>query len=297
MKTKKHTLYSIDSQGQLIFSRRKELAADFGKSDSIWEHPAASLIIMGLCALLDLIMFHQLFSSFLYDALFVRILSIIAMLIGFDVAPIYLGIVLKKKSQGFRTDRTVQAVLALAFAAALAANVILRVAVKDLVLPDYSSASTSVLGSVSAETGHNDLALVYALIVSVFPVITSLVSYAVSFHSSNPLKARIKKLKEEQVGLEDDIVELEAILTEYEGDGDYYGRLLHEDQRKYESMLAMIREKGCLFCHYVRECIKEHLGDSAATNELSKEIRSRLLAQFRDIDARIESEQQYPEAS
>ncbi len=297
MKTNKHTLYSIDPQGQLVFSRRKELAADFGKSDSIWEHPAASLIIMGLCALLDLIMFHQLFSSFLYDSLFVRILSIIAMLIGFDVAPIYLGIVLKKRSQGFRTDRTVQAVLVLAFLAALTANVVLRIAVKDLVLPDYSSASTSVMGSVSNEESRNDLALIYAVIVSLFPVITSLVSYAVSFHSSNPLKARIRKLKEEQVGLEDDIVELEAILTEYAGDEDYYERLLHEDMRKYESILAMIREKGYLYCHYVRECIKEHLGDPAATNELSKEIRGRLLAQFRDVDARIENERNFPEAS
>ena len=236
-------LYNIDRQGHLMFSRRTELVKNYNKSDSGWEHPIASVAIMVICGILDFVMFKQLFSSFLYDSTPVLVLSIIAMLVGFDLAPIYAGIILKKRQQKINSSILAAAGMGLAFFIAFVANIALRIAVKDMVLPDLSSFTTSAFGEASETNTNSNIALLYALFASAMPVITSLVSFGVSFHSSNPLKARMQKLQKEQIAIEDDIVKLEAMLMEYEADPEHFSRLLEEDEQKYQNTLEMLHEK------------------------------------------------------
>lgn len=283
MKMNNAKLYKIDNQGHLKFPLRTEIVRNFGKADSIWEHPAVSIVIMVVCGLLDLVMFRQLFSSFLYDSKAVQILSIIAMLIGFDLAPILGGHVLKKRQQGLDSGG-MAVVYGLAFMLAFTWNIVLRIQVKDMVLPDLSSAMTSILGGTSEVDTTNSLALVYALFASALPVITSLVSFGASFQSSNPLGKQVKKLREEQIAIEDDIVEIEALLMEYEEDLDHFKRLLEEDEQKYQNMIEMLHEKMVFYCDYVRERLKEHLGNPTSSNELSKDNRTSLLSALEDTD-------------
>ena len=271
------SLYQIDRQGHLKFPLRAALTKKRAQNDSGWEHPAASVAIMAVCAVLDFVMFKQLFSAFLYDSVVVQMLSIIAMLIGFDLASVYLGIVLKKRQQGLNSSIIVAVFLGVAFIIALAGNVALRIAVKDLVLPDLSAATTSIFGQIEETDTSNELALLYAIFASVMPVITSLVSFGVSFQSAGPLTKRMQRLQGEQVAIEDAIVEIEAILMEYESDPDHFTRLLEEDEQKYQNMLEMLHEKTVLYCDYVRERIKEHLGDPTSNNALSQDNREELL--------------------
>lgn len=284
MKKSNERLYKIDNQGHLKFPLRAEIVRNFGKADSVWEHPAASVFIMTVCGLLDFVMFRQLFSSFLYDSKVVQMFSIIAMLIGFDVAPIYLGHVLKNRRQGLNSSVIAAVFYGTAFMVAFIANIILRIAVKDMVLPDLSLTMTSILGGTSETNTTNSLALIYALFASTMPVITSLVSFGVSFQSSNPLRKRVKKLREEQITIEDNIVEIEALLMEYEEDLDHFKRLLEEDEQKYQNMIEMLHEKTVFYCDYVRERLKEHLGNPTSSNELSKDNRMRLLSALEDTD-------------
>lgn len=281
-----NNLYNIDNQGHLKFSLRTQLTEDYGKPDSKWEHGMASVIIMVVCGVLDFVMFQQLFSSFLYDSVLVQMLSIIAMLIGFDLAPIYLGIVLKKRNQGINSGMIVAVLLGAAFTIAFIGNIVLRLAVKDMVLPDFSSSVTSTFGEVTETDTGSDLALLYALFASAMPVITSLVSFGVSYMSSDPLKMRLKKLMRDQIEIEDDIVEIEALLMEYESDPDHFERLLAEDEENYNNTLELIHEKTLFYCDYVRERLKEHLGDPTSTNELSKENRAGLLQMLDSVDRR-----------
>lgn len=284
MKKSKERLYRIDNQGHLKFPLRMEILRNFEKSDSGWEHPVVLIIIMTICGLLDFVMFRQLFSSFLYDSKAVQMLSIIAMLIGFDVAPIYLGIVLKKRQQGLNSDVMAAVLFGFAFIIAFIANIILRIAVKDLVLPDLSLAMTSIMGETSGADTTNNLALTYALFASALPVITSLVSFGVSFHTLNPLRIRVRKLREEQIAIEDNIVEIEALLMEYEEDLDHFKRLLVEDEQKYQNMIEMLHEKTLFYCDYVRERLKEHLGNPTSSNELSKDNRTDLLSALENTE-------------
>lgn len=277
MSKRNTTLYQIDRQGHLRFSRRMDLIKEGEKGNMGWEHPAASILIMLVCGILDFVMFRQLFSAFLYDAKEVQMLSIIAMLIGFDLAPIYMGIVLKKRQQGLNAGVITAVLLGIAFVIAFIGNIALRIAVKDMILPDLSAMKTSVFGEVTEADTTNDLALLYALFAGAMPVITSLVSFGVSFQTANPLKKRMRRLQEEQVMLEDEIVKMEALLMEYETDADHFARLLEEDEEKYRNMLEMLHEKALYYCDYVREKLKEYLGDPASSNALSKDNRERLL--------------------
>ena len=191
---RKNNLWSVNEQGGLEFSLRKQLAEKEYKAESTWEHPAAALIVMLVCATLDFVMFKQLFASFLYDQVLIQWFSIIGCLIGFDLAPIYLGILVRKRNQGYRVDPLLLGLLILAFALAITGNIWLRIVMKDLVLPAASSTGTSLFGAVTEEETSNPGALPYAIFSAALPIVTSLVSFGISYITSNPLKEKLKVL-------------------------------------------------------------------------------------------------------
>lgn len=242
-----------------------------------------AIIVMLICAVLDFVMFQQLFSSFLYDHALIRWFSIVGCLIAFDLAPIYLGIFVRKLDQGYRVSLLLPCLAILAFALAIAGNVWLRIVMRDLVLP-ASSSGTSLFGTVSEAEAVNPGAMPYAIFSAALPVGTSLVSFIISYITSNPLKSKLKTLHMAQIELEDSIGQLEAILTEYEEDSNLTDRLTEEDDEQFATVLGMTREKAVAYCDYVRERIKEHLGDPAASNELSKDSRQKLVTLFERVE-------------
>lgn len=274
---KQSELWRINAQGGLEFGLRRSLAKQ--RPDSAWEHPAAALAVMCLCATLDFVMFKQLFGSFLHENPLIQYFSIIGCIVGMDLAPIYLGILLRKRDQGYNVSKLLMALLLAAFGVALLANVLLRIHMRDLALPPETSATEFSFGAVVEETS-NPGALPYAIFAGALPIVTSLVSFGISYMTSNPLKERLCNLQKEQTAREDAIGQLEALLMEYEEDPDFTVRLVQEDDEQYESALNATRNIGVMYCNYVRERIKEHLGDPSAVNELSKDHRKPLLMLF-----------------
>ena len=90
------------------------------------------------------------------------------------------------------------------------------------------------------------------------------------------------RLRSSKKAIEDGIIETEAILSEYDSDRDYYNRLLEDDDEKYNQTIELIEEKAVYYSDYVKEKIKEKLGDAAANNELSKDTRGKLLKMIND---------------
>lgn len=281
---KNNNLWAVNQQGGLEFGLRNELLKREYQVDSMWEHPVVAVAVMFVCATLDFVLFKQLFASFLYDHVLIQWFSIIGCLIGFDLAPIYLGILVRKKNQGYRISLLLLGLLILAFALAIAGNVWLRIEMRDLVLPAASSTGTSLFGSVAEEESVNPGAMPYAIFTAALPIVTSLVSFGISYITSNPLKNKLKNLHTSQVKLEDSIGQLKAILIEYEEDPDLTGRLTAEDDEQYATCLGLTREQAVAYCDYVRERIKEHLGDPAASNELSKDSRQALVSLFERVE-------------
>lgn len=263
----KGKIYTIDSQGMLHFEARREIEKRNQKHLSFLENPVVSIVAMFGFALLDIILFNQVFASFLYDSLWVRIFSIIGLIAGFDVAPIVLAIVLKGRSQGLNHNRLLAYVSGIAFLLALAASILLRILVKDLVLPNFSD------GLMLEEDFQNKdvlLPIGYALFGSILPVVTSLASFAVTYLNYNPLKIKYYRLRQQKFELEKNIQEIEAILNEYELYNDKSLSLLEEDYLKFQNSVGMVNKLSKYYGDYTRNLIKEYLKDPASTNELSK---------------------------
>ena len=278
-------LWQLDREGNLHFPIRSEQLPEHYRADSGWESPSAAIVVMLVCGLLDFVVFKQLFATMLYDYVLIQWLSIIGCLVAFDLAPIYMGILVRKKAQGYRTGTFVIALLLFAFLMVLAGNVALRIIQRNVLVPDLSSFSSSVLGPVENTSQENEVAYPYAIFSSMLPLATSIVSFAVSYISSDPLKARLRLLHREHIELEDAIGMLDSVLLEYEIDPDLKGRLLADDDYAYFKKLQMARERGLQYCDYVRERLKEHLGEASSTNELSKDIHGKLLAHAQPVGA------------
>ena len=276
MKRNKDSVWTVGEDGQLVFNTLDTVAKKRFSPDTKWEHPAAALLIMVVCGTLDFVMFRQLFASFLYDRVWVQWLSIIGMLVGFDLAPIYLGMEAKKKKQGLNASRILIAVLAVAFITAFIFNLGLRIALKDQVLPDLEAMTSSIFGDVSMGTPVNERALPYALFAAFLPLVTSLVSFGISFATFNPLKERLKRLKEEQYRLEMGMDSIRAALTEYSEDKDFTERITADDDRNYRIARRMAKEKAFSYLDYVRERITEHVGTPSAANALVSTRREEL---------------------
>lgn len=281
---KSHHLWQIDREGNLHFPLRREQLPNLYCADSGWESPSAAVAVMLICGLLDFVVFKQLFATMLYDYVLIQWLSIIGCLVAFDLAPIYMGILTRKKSQGYRVNSTVILLLFCSFFMVLVGNVFLRIIQRNVLVPDLSAFSSSILGPVEETTQENEVAYPYAVFSSLLPLATSIVSFAVSYISSDPLKAKLRKLHQEQIELEESIGMISSVLLEYDMDPDLKGRLQQDDDYAYYDKIQMVRELGLQYCDYVRERLKEHLGEASCTNELSKDIHEKLLEHLQPIN-------------
>lgn len=277
-KRRNRLLWTIDQQGQLHFPLHDKLAKRTAAANTAWEHPVALLVVMLLCAALDFIMFKQLFAAILYDSVWIQRFSILGLLICFDVAPIYLGLFLKKRKQGYAVDSWILFGLAAAFLAAFVGNVLLRITMRDVVLPDLTQTSTSVMGDVqSGVAAGSDRALAYALFAAFLPFGTSLVSFGISYLTANPLGSHLRRLRQEEAETQEALAQTDATIAEYDASADHLVLLAREEDERYCASKAAIAEQMLLHCDYVRERIKEHLADPAALNELSKPRREELM--------------------
>lgn len=273
MRKNNETLWSRDNQGNLQFGTKRRIAKERTKPDTLWNHPFLLVVIIVLCAAVDSICFKQLFDSFLLDAPLIRWTAILGMLFAFDFVPVYLGLNLKKRLQSYNVSIAVLITMVAILAIAFAVNVYLRIEFKDLVMPDLTESSTSIFGSVSAESNVSSRAFPYAVFASIVPLLTSIGSFTISFFMANPLKAEKLAFDSEHNELADHIGQIDALLQEYEADPDFYGRLTQDDDAKFEAMRQMIREKRETYRDYVRERIKEHLGNPIANNILAKPLK------------------------
>ena len=276
-KNTKKNLWNIDAQGNLNFSSRAGKIEKAIDARSGWEKPAVALIVMFVCGVLDFVVFKQLFGAILYDNVIIQWLSVIGCLVAFDLGPIYLGSELKKEYQGLRSSRLVQILIIAVFAMVFIGNLWLRIKVKDILVPSSTLVSGSIFQSTGDAAGDNGIALGYAVFSGLLPLATSIVSGAVSFLTANPLLTRIKKVRAEMVEMESDLASLNAILEEYKSDSGLKERLCDEDERLLQRKAAYVIELGLWYADYTRERIKEHGGDPASTNELSKNMHDTLL--------------------
>lgn len=267
---KDHNTWDMDKRGSIVFYTEEEILNTKFSPDNAFDRPAIAYGVMFGCAAVDAAFFYQLLSKMLYDTPVLIFLSVMGLLFGFDFAPCYLGILMKKHDEGYRINKYVAIMLATSFLVAFVINIVLRIGAKDVVLPDLSNA-TSLIGTVDAESSSNPLALIFAICSSFIPVATSLCSFGVSFMTYHPLENDLKKLEQKALLIENDLIQTRSVLQEMKAIPDYFERMMAEDDRRFSEACKMTVEKAIRYADWVREQIKEFIADNpAGINELSK---------------------------
>ena len=257
----KKKLYKMDKEGNLKFNTRDNLHRLKYKSDSIFNQTWFLVVIVGACIFADYASLSSLFASFLYDNEILRNICVIGMLITLEVAPIYFGFNLKRRTCGYNVSKISIIAPLTAFVVGAVINIILRVETRSLAFPDLADTTTSVLGGF-AESENSRSSIVYAWFFGLLPICTSIVAFIATYSISNPLKSELQKLEKMNIELTDQIDQLDAVLAEY--DDDYFERLMADDEAKFNAALRMNNRQRDEYFDYCRQRISEHLGTASA---------------------------------
>jgi len=259
--------YTIGKDGNIDFRSLDRLHKARHKADSVWGRTWVLMLIILACVIADFASYSSLFAVILYDNVFLRYVCIVGMVMVMEISPVYLGYNMKKRACGYNVQTISIIIPLVAFIAGAVITIMLRIAMKDEAFPDLSSLTTSVIGSSApAETGGSSKSTYLAIFFAVLPILTSLVAFAATYTMSNPLEGERKKLEKANIRLKQHIDQLSAIEAEYNADSDYLGRMLAEDDAKYNAALSMVRSQQYEYYDYCRQRISEFLKNPGATN-------------------------------
>lgn len=284
MSKKNQEIYSIDRKtGEIVneclhHNNRKRF-----KADTPFDNSIVPYLIMAFCATVDGVVFYSLFSRISYDSPMMLGVQIAGFLFGFDIVPIFIGIQYKRLQQGITKDKFVLIMALVVCGLAFAMNIALRIMTIDLIAPSTVSTATSYMGTVTRETadiGTDATAIALTIFGMGIPVVTSLGSCLISFITYNPLKIKKQRIAEMMEDTRDEVRRFDAILNDYDAEPDFAENLEAEDEAKYQEMQMMHKAQVIGYCDYVRERLKEQLGNPTSNNVLSESVCETILARL-----------------
>ena len=269
MSKKNKEIYSVDRKtGEITneclhHNNRKRF-----KADTPFDNSIVPYLIMAFCATVDGVVFYSLFSRLSYDSPLMLWVQIAGFLFGFDIIPIFLGIQYKRLRQGITKDKFVLIMALVVCGLAFVMNIALRIMTMDLISPSTVSTATSYMGTVTQEMTENGID-VTAIALTIFgmgiPVVTSLGSFLIS---------------EMMEDTRDEVRRFDAILDDYDAEPDFAENLEMEDKAKCQEMQMMHKAQVIGYCDYVRERLKEQLGNPTSNNVLSESVCEDILARL-----------------
>ena len=296
MKTGNKEIWSMHSNGEILYERMNQQTKKKYAPDSLFYYAVVTFLLMLLCGATDFYVFNSLFKTIAYDNETIRIFSIIGLLIGFDVIPVYIGVHAKRLRQGLSRDWFILFMALSITVIAVCLNIGLRISTIDEISPASSSGQESAFvtekfhessqeGMADSVSGENEQkADSTAVALTVFgcflPVVTSVGSFCVSYLTYDPLM--IRKQREEELINEkkEEIRRLEAIVLDYEADKDFEKNLRDYDDKMFRAMQKAQRAKAVFYCNYVKQRVREHLGDAASGNVLTADNNVKMLKQL-----------------
>lgn len=295
MKTINKEIWSMHSNGELLYERVNQQTKKKYEPDSVFFYTVVTCILMFLCGMTDFCVFNSLFKTIAYDNETIRIFSIIGLLIGFDVIPVYIGVHAKRLRQGLSRDWFILFMALSITFIAVCLNIGLRISTIDEMSPASSSGQESAFVTEqfhdSSETGTDgtsgenqqktdSTAMALTVFGCLLPVVTSVGSFCVSYLTYDPLM--IRKQREEELINEkkEEIRRLRATVLDYEADKDFEKNLREYDDKMFHTMQKEQRAKAVSYCNYVKQRVREHLGDAASGNILTAGNNVQLLKQL-----------------
>ena len=269
--------WSVNPNSNICFVQRKDIIEVDNKPESFFLKPKVIIITLMLCAALDLCMFYQLFSAATNENPISRFIETFVAMAGFDIGPIFLGYFYRKYKDGYNINKIILSLPLIAFVVTFVFTAYFRYTLKDTIL----TGSTYTMSGMSTITNNtNPAAFSYFIVGTFAPVVTSFISFFISYMTSNPLKTHKHKL-ESQIDLQKaKITQYKSILLEYEADQAFKSRIILDEKARFYTVVREAQDYGIYLCDYVREKIKEHLDDPKAINDLSKPACIKILQEL-----------------
>lgn len=272
--SKVKSIFSRNANGEFIYNGLNTHIPMKYRADTLLDKSFVPYFIMLFCAMVDATVFINLFKLISYDSPVMLGVEVAGFLFAFDAVPLYLGIQLRRLKQGISKDRFIIWIAICVCVLACILNVFLRISTIDLMSPDTASASTSYFGTVteqSISTEADPVAVALTVFGICLPILTSCGSFFISYLTYNPLKVKKRVTEEMLAEKTDEIRRIDAYIGEYEADINFAENLKEDDEGKYCEMQKYQKALVLSYADYVRQRLKEHIGDPTSTNVLSEE--------------------------
>lgn len=276
-------LWNVSDRGDIL---RNDLHSDTEKkykADLALDKSIVPYLVMILCATIDLVFFISLAQIISYDNLLMSIFEVAAFMFAFDVVPIYLGFQYKRVKMKVTNDKGILLAAVTVFVLGVILNIVLRVLTIHDLSPGQAVETASMYGRIAENTADSSVSnmdLAGAILGMVCPIITSVGSFYISYISYHPWKIKVRSLEERISDKKDALRRYEALLQEAKADENFEMNIKDDDERKYEEMKKYQKAKVLGYCDYVRQRLKEHIGDPTSNNILSEEACLELLARL-----------------
>lgn len=271
---KDKSLLVMNHNGEFMYQGLNSHISKKYKADTPLDKSFVPYLIMAFCAVVDASVFISLFKMISYDSPFMIGIQVAGFVYAFDAIPLYLGIHLRRLKQGLSKDFFIFWLALAVCVLAGAMNIVLRIMTIDQMSPDLAATVSSYYGTVVEGSVKNEIdptAVALTIAGIGIPFLTSIGSFFISYLTYNPLKVCQRREEEMLAVKRDEVRRLEAILSEYDADEEFAEHLKQDDEGKLAEMKKMQRALVVGYCDYVRQRLKEHLGNPTAINALSEE--------------------------
>lgn len=255
-------MYKITKGGQISFPC-SSLITSYSKVLTKWKHPIVSLLVLFVCAVIDITAFISLFLCFnSKDSTPLIVISVLGLFIGFDAIPVYLSLSLREKRAGYKVNTTLMYIGLVCMLVAFTLNFTLRIKAADLVLPGSEDIVTGVIAP-------NRMANSYSFMLAMVSVLTSFLSFYVGYSCYSPLTADYINHKSNADDMLNKISILNQTMHDLEEENDFQSRLILNNRNFYCMTLEELKAKTLYAAKHVRLNLSEHLGTPEAASALS----------------------------
>lgn len=268
-------IISINRNGELVYNNLNSDIKERAKSDNLFDKSSAAYLIMFLCFVVDAVAFYGRIMYISFDSPALLAAQMVGLLLCYDRTPIYLGIQHRKIESGLiKSNRFIFYIAITACTLGIVINTLVSIAALQYMTP---AADAYVSGAVSSDSGLDSASLAVLTFNICLPLITSLVSYFISYSTYNPLQNLLFRYDMLINKKKDEIRRLEAREAEYKLINDP-SRIADDVAAKYELKVKEIASKAIFYDNYVRNKLKSSIGNPSAISALSVDNTDKIVA-------------------
>lgn len=238
---------------------------------SFCENPVASLAIMIICFIADMSLFTNLLSPLLNDSKEMIALGVCGLIIAVDLCAVWLGYMYKKHAQGYRVDKLVMITAIIMIVGGFIVYGCLRYQGRNIFFSSSSRATNLMTEKADSQKAH-PMASMLSIFMAVLPVLTSGVSFVVSFLASNPAQKELTQIEKSIHKLVKELNKDEAMLTELLCDPCTKEKAERQEEVLFLNKIEDVCEKTKYEVDYSIMRIKEYIGTPEGISALSQPV-------------------------